>query len=160
MNLLTQNSAIQGGHDLWVLPHYQSSQWTPQIDWMMNFQILKTSRVKFKSIDLQIYRILKENEIHLHQIELDTDYLLIPTQLFFSNRWVLYCSNIVNSEGEVLSSRWLKDIHRLWKGLKNPSLRIFLPRSVHAPEIYKEWQSFEPEFEIAIVPDPQTVALR
>jgi hypothetical protein len=154
MTLLSQSSAITSGHDLWVLPHYKTSTWTPQIDWMMNFQILKTSRHRPPEVSSALVEILHQNEIHVHNVEINTDELLIPTQLFFSNRWVLYCSNMINSEGEVLLNHWFKSIFHHWKGLKFPSLRIFLPQGVNIQEVQKIWNNIAKESDgVAFVVD-------
>jgi hypothetical protein len=139
MTVLSQNSAIGSGHDLWVLPHYKTSSWTPQIDWLMNFQILKTSRHISAKMNSRLIGILKMNEIQVQPVEIDTNELLIPTPLFFSNRWILYCSNMMSSEKEVLLNHWFKTIFKHWTGLQSPTMRIFLPYGVGLNEAQKSW---------------------
>ena len=136
---MSRSSAISAGHDLWVLPHYKISSWTPQVDWLMNFQILKTSRHRSSKISSNLLEILKQNEIQIREVELNTNELLIPTHLFFSNRWVLYCSNMISSEGEVLLNHWFQTVFDHWRGLRTPTVRIFLPQGVDLHEAQKTW---------------------
>lgn len=157
MNLLSQNSALSAGHELWVLPHYETSSWTPKIDWMMNFQILKNLRHVQKTPDAEIYRILKDNEIQTQLVEIDTDNLLIPSQLFFANTWILYSPvglRIGDSEytGFEKDSGWINKIHKTWSNLNSPSMRIFLAKTWKPAQVQAAWAKLEDK-EIALVAD-------
>lgn len=155
MTILSQHSALSPGHELWVLPRYELSQWTPQLDWMMNFQILKNIRHQPQQTPPEIHQILSENEIQTQSVEINTDQLLIPSNLFFPNRWVLYSPwhpDLLKSENK--RSDWTDGLHKTWTELRAPATRVFLARGWNAFDLHASWEKLGTQQELAFVSDP------
>lgn len=144
-NVLSLASSRNSGADLWVLPNPENGRHTYPLDRSLNFQITKASRHRRHKLSHHLDGILKETEIALSPLKLDDEApLLIPTQLHLPNRWVL-----VVPFTDLKS--WTRQIHDTWKGLGEPSFRVFLPIGQNAGDFQKIWQTYSGNEDYSLV---------
>ena len=147
MSVLSQASAFNPGSDLWIVPHLEKSQWTARLDWYLNFQICKSSRHKHAQTDAVVNEVLKETGLEKFYRPVSAQApLMIASEQLLPNKWV-----VVLPWAEDMSS-WSKEVFQIWNGLKEPTLRIFLPPGQSAGNFQQSWvrnSSFE-EFTVVL----------
>ncbi|HWU43037.1 MAG TPA: hypothetical protein VN132_06345, partial [Bdellovibrio sp.] len=122
MNLVSPVSAFNPGADLWVVPHLEKSQWTARLDWYLNFQICRASRHKNAQTPLFVNEIIKEAELEKFYRPVSSKApLMIASEQLLPNKWVVVLPWTEDADS------WSKEIFRIWSGLKEPMLRVFLP---------------------------------
>lgn len=149
VSVLSQASALNPGSDLWVLPALNESPWTTKLDWYLNFQICKASRHESASVPSYLNEVLKETEQKAYvfkkgSAEHAAQPLMISSAPLLPNKWVVLISQKEN---------WAQEVHEVWKGLKQPSLRVFLPPGQSAGHFQKEWQKYSDFQEFTVVLD-------
>ncbi len=143
--VLSQASSRNPGADLWVLADLNSSRHTLPLDWNLNFQITKAHRHQKAKLPSEIQQILTETELKNSTPSLAPGAsLLLPTQDLLPNRWVLIVP-YHNLEA------WVSEVHKTWKGLGEPSLRIFLPIGQNAGSFQKLWQTYSSYDDFTII---------
>ena len=120
---LSYHTALTPGSDLWILSEKKYSFWTQKIDWYLNFQISR----KFPHITLsheQIKKLTHEWELPHFKLDLDNEKrtLMIASENFLPNTKTV----ILPFSHQQLRS-WVDKALRIWKNIKCPSLRLFLP---------------------------------
>lgn len=130
ITVLSQASALNPGSDLWVVTSLNQSGWTPQLDWYLNFQIAKTNRHR----PPELSPFLKEvgAQTGLFEIEALSQKeapLLIQSEALLPSKWIL----VAPFGGQL--AEWMKQISKIWLGLKKPSLRVFLPAGQNASSL-------------------------
>lgn len=148
MNVLSLASAFNPGSDLWILPEFPNSRWTAKIDWYLNFQIVRAAR--HLSPELRNFTLYVQKETGLETYQppvLKTAPLMINSEAFFPNKWVVVVPAADNF------SHWVRQVSDIWKNLKNPSLRIFLPTGQNAGSLHTEWQNHHTFEDLTLVLD-------
>ncbi len=132
VNVISKSSAFSTGSDLWILPNYGQSRWTPTVDWYLNFQIYKFHN----KVDVQISEHLK-NILKATEFKYKTDFketppgiCLLGSSHLLPNRWV----GILDFESDDFS-KWMASSYKISKNLNFPSLRLFLPPGRSASEL-------------------------
>ena len=147
MTVLSHSSALNPGADLWVLPDHLNSQWTPKLDWYLNFQIIRDSRKPRTQISNALAEIIQQTEFDLPRIPFDTNAgLLIPADKTLPARWVF--TQAFNNADD-----WALSIHKTWMSLGQPSLKIFLPTGLTAGQFSEHWQKVAVTGELSVVLD-------
>ena len=124
---LSYHTALTPGSDLWVLSEKEFSFWTGKIDWYLNFQISR----KFPHISLscdQIKRLTDEWELPHFKLDSDSENraLMIASENFLPNTKTV----ILPFMSQQLKP-WIDEALKIWKNIKCPSLRLFLPNDQH-----------------------------
>ena len=120
---LSYHKALTPGSDLWVLSEKKYSFWTHKIDWYLNFQISRKFPHKNLSRD-QIKTLTGKWELPHLKVDLDSENkaLMIASEHFLPNTKTV----ILPFTGQQLNS-WIGQALKIWKNIKYPSLRLFLP---------------------------------
>ncbi|HPI40110.1 MAG TPA: hypothetical protein PLJ21_04855 [Pseudobdellovibrionaceae bacterium] len=153
MNQISAATALNPGSQLWIIPNSENSPWTLKIDYYLNFLILKNLRHKPTQLDLELKNTILQTEIFslntfekkdlpVQNIESG---LLIYSENSLPNQWTYYLPFHKNPQ------IWIQKIHKTWQGLKQPSLRFFLPIGLSFNELEVEWKALTEFTDITIV---------
>lgn len=148
LSVLSQASAFNPGSDLWVVPDLEKSQWAARLDWYLNFQICKSSRHKTAQSPLFINDVIKEAELETFYRPVSIQApLMIASERLLPNKWV-----VVLPWADDMSS-WGKSVYDMWLGLKEPSLRVFLPPGQSTGNFQQAWVRHHSFQEFTVVLD-------
>lgn len=152
--LLSVASAFNPGQDLWIVPDTAGSRWTVRLDWYLNFQITKTSRLSPATLPHEMLDILREIDwepSHPHTSAQAP--LLVSCESRLPARWVAVVPD--SSETDDWSARTVA----LWQGLGRPSVKIFLPTGLQAGAFTESWKRHSADSDFIMVPDldPQSL---
>jgi hypothetical protein len=132
VNVLSKSSAMNAGSDLWIVPQYQQSHWTPLVDWYLNFQIYKYQTKSRAELSEKLQSILSSTEFKYKTDfkNSPSDICMIGSSHLLPNRWVC----VIESESTSFSA-WLEKAYKISKSLNFPSIRFFLPPGRNASEV-------------------------
>ena len=143
---LASTQALTPGADLWVVGTPTESPWALKLDWALNFQMLRAGRHKKPAISHELQKVIDQTDLkkelpHLQNSKASRG-LLVAADLNLPCRWVL------------MLEEWnLTELHEAVTGLGNPSLRIFLPRSMNGESFAKTWSSLSGDHDFQLVLD-------
>jgi hypothetical protein len=148
LSVLSQASALNPGSDLWIVPDLERSRWTAKLDWYLNFQICKSSRHQTAPLSEFVQEVLAETEQTAPQLSLEgPSSLMIASPELLPNKWVLVVPWTENM------SAWTASIFKIWSGLQEPSVRIFLPPGQSAGSLQQHWQKHHTFQDFTVVLD-------
>jgi hypothetical protein len=148
ITILSQASSLNPGADLWIIPDETSSKFSQKIDWYMNFQFLKNQLHTKRSINNELRFILNECELSpITSAEAKHPGLLVSSSELLPNRWILQIPYSQNTES------WCQFIIQIWQGLKQPTLRIFLPTGLSTGDFQRIWGQIQSFNDFSIVVD-------
>lgn len=126
---VTPGQELAPGAELWIASSPESSTWALQIDWILNFQVLRASRHESVKLSPQVTEFLERGGLKspLQKIPVSAP-LLIPADLNLPCRWLL---SPQDWSPAALAAQW--------RELGGPSLRIFLPKNEKAEKFAKAW---------------------
>ena len=146
--VLSQATAFNPGADLWIVPQLEKSQWTAKLDWYLNFQICKASRHLTAHTAITVNDIVKEADLQaFYQPVSETAPLMIPSEELLPNKWVV----VIPWSGNIES--WNKKVLEVWKGLREPACRVFLPPGQTAGTFHQAWSALHNAQEFTLVLD-------
>lgn len=146
--LLSQASAYNPGHDLWILPESHRSRWVLRLDWYLNFQMTKASRHQSLGLSHALLDLLNRTELPIPEVEMNSESpLLVSTDGLLPTRWLAQVGPSENLEA------WSRKIQQLWLGLGRPSFRLFLPTGLSAGAFSEVWSRVETHEEYGVVLD-------
>ena len=146
ISVLSQASALNPGSDLWIVPDLEKSQWTAKLDWYLNFQICKSSRHVSKQLPAYLNEVLAETELDKKTLRASGPLMIASSELL-PNKWV-----IILPWNDNLPA-WTSQVFEIWKKLKEPSLRVFLPPGQNAGTLQADWQSHHDFQDFTVVLD-------
>lgn len=147
-NVISQASAFNPGSDLWIVPDLEKSQWTARLDWYLNFQICKASRHSAPALPEYLKDVLAETGLRKKTFAATpVAPLMISSKELLPNKWVV----VLPWEGDI--NPWTKHVVEIWKNLKMPSLRIFLPPGQNSGTFQGAWQAHHSSQEFTVVLD-------
>ncbi len=131
---LDPQNALEEGSELWVIPDRRNSYWARRIDWHLQFLISRSMIHESPQISGTLEKILKDND-------LENDFggapknlpLLIFSVDLLPNREIIHLPYSNNFEA------WLESVQAIWKNLKTPSIRVFLPREQDSKDFNSHW---------------------
>lgn len=147
ISVLSQASALNPGSDLWIVPDLEKSQWTARLDWHLNFQICKASRHVSPSLPTFLSDVLTETDLEKKSIKQKSAApLMIACENLLPNKWVV----ILPWKGNL--AEWTAELHEVWRQLKEPSLRVFLPPGQSMGNLQLAWQKHQgaPDFTVVL----------
>lgn len=131
---LPKNNALSPGAQLWIMADLSHSQWSQQIDWYIQFQMVEVLRRSKKTFSKELSSLLNETSSDYYEINVSkTAPLLLATENYLPNKKILQVSLTKDNPS------WIKKCHQLWLKLGSPSVRFFLPDSFHHKELYQFW---------------------
>lgn len=133
VQVLTQISAHNPGHDLWILPLNFRKTSALRVDWLMNFQRARAETYLPERIDSELVEFLKETELPIFDNQTPNTPLMIVPRSSIPARWIVYF-DFVDATPELS-----QQVDQLWICLGKPSVRIFLPEPVTSQEFQRKW---------------------
>lgn len=143
--IIPQASSKNPGADLWVLAEPHQNRTVTSLDRSINFQILRSMRHRRSKKSQILSDILSETD-QKEVVIPEVQSLLIPSNLHLPNRWVLVLPFTEMNQ-------WAAELHKSWKGLGEPSLRVFLPVGQNAGDFQKIWQNYSNYDDYTLVPE-------
>ena len=119
IKVLTREDALSDGADLWILPALGLSEWTQALNWPLNLQITRALHHAKPEVPPELRAILSENEMNF-ELKTPSEPLLIASEGLLPNR----VTAVVDHDS---FDPWLNASLKVWQGLKQPRMRIFLP---------------------------------
>jgi hypothetical protein len=148
VNVLSQAGAFNPGSDLWVVPQLGKSQWTSKLDWYLNFQLCKSSRHNSASVPGFLNDVIKETELtKFYRPVAAAAPMMIASETLLPNKWVV----VVPWNDNV--STWTESIFRVWSGLQQPTLRVFLPPGQSTGNFQQAWVKHHSNQDFTVVLD-------
>lgn len=148
--LLSTASALNAGHDLWIVPDLESSRWTLKLDWQLNFQILNASRREPARKAEALVGLLAETDWQETEVALPpTAPLMVSPEGRLPAKWLV----VVPAATEIAS--WPQRVADIWSSLGKPSVRVFLPAKLTANQFTSEWEKAAGADDFALVPDQE-----
>lgn len=143
---VTKAKAFEGGSDLWVSPEPEVSELTKELNWYTNFLTSRMIYHRPQTVSPVLADILAKNEIEFLGSPPETpDRFLLCTEHVVPNKLLL----VLPYKGGLKS--WLKQAHRVWQELGQPTVRIFLPKGVDVDQFSKAWPEKGAGQEVSIV---------
>ncbi len=135
INIIPPSLALTSGADLWVVSDSQHSRWNQKIDWYIRFQMRKNNLQKRKTTSKEMKTLLEKHKIQINEWNLKkTSPLLVESSQFLPTYSVLELA---------YRDDWSQSVYEIWKSMRTPSLRIFLPFSLPFNEFKKLWSPSE-----------------
>jgi len=148
LSVLSQASALNPGSDLWIVPDLERSHWTAKLDWYLNFQICKSSRHQTAALPEFVENVMAETEQAPPQLNLNpASSLMIASPDLLPNKWVLVVPWSENM------AEWTAAIFKIWSGLQEPTVRVFLPPGQSAGTLQQHWQKHHTFQDFTVVLD-------
>ncbi len=146
--VLSLASAFNSGSDLWVVPERKYSTLARQLDWLLNFQIAKTSQHQSLEISENIRTVLNQTELTSTEFKnVEQDCLMIASRHLVPAQWIL----VIKGSDELPT--WVNHIFEKWRGLAYPSLRVFLPQGADTHRFESLWLSAGGTDQLSLVVD-------
>ena len=144
--VLSSNQAYNPGADLWIVPNFENSKISINIDWYNNFLLGKTSRRTTQNLSAELENVIAETELKLNSPKAPTKSpIMIASDLSLPNRWTV----MLAFDQDIRS--WCKEIQKLYFDLKKPSMRIFLPSNLGINEFMEAWRLVSSDEDFSIV---------
>jgi hypothetical protein len=129
---LNNEQAYSAGSNLWVVADRESSDWTIQLDWYINFQLAKALIRKRMKVPQHLIDWAKSAEVEAVDLMTDDNGpMLVHTAKLLPNNQVLHLPYKNNL------SQWISYVEAIWTRLGKPSTRIFLPNSASVEDASK-----------------------
>ena len=133
---LSQAGALTAGSELWILPGLEQSAWCHKIDWYLNFRLVKSSMHRPLKLSERFIEMSQDWEFPLETSSFEhKDQLLVASSRLLPNRYV------VQIEFKESLDLWLKEYVEVWKSLKRPTSRLFLPDGIDLDELQIKLES-------------------
>lgn len=121
--VLSLASAFNSGADLWVVPERKHSTLARKLDWLLNFQIAKTSQHQSLEISENIRTVLNQTELTSTEFKnVEQDCLMIASRHLLPAQWIL-----VIKESDELGT-WVNHISKMDVVLPTPACESSYPK--------------------------------
>lgn len=151
--ILSAASALQPGHDLWVIAGHPHSRWGLILDWYLNFQVLRGQQHQPHPLPGTIQTLLRETDLPAPRIPVSNEApLLVAAEGRLPSKWVLHLTRQTDAG-------WIRALAEAWKELGSPSIRLFLPKGVDESTFRAEWAAHATSTDnLALVLDQETAS--
>lgn len=142
INILDANQALTAGADLWVIEPPENGGWPLRIDWLLNFQGLRSDKHQPPQINSELFEILQATGL-----ENNRKFTALDTPLLIGSDQHVPCRYVV-----VFRNHWaISKLAELARLLKINTLRLFPTKSQNADQILKQDLSSAQDLEFQIV---------
>ena len=133
---ITSANALNSGAQLWFIPKRNHSTWTSKVDWYLGFQLTKNLTRQMPKISKHLQSIIKTNQLEELSSSISKEYkypvFIVPQSTFPTDVVVKY-------DSDLSLDKWVGEIKHIWRNLKTPSLRVFLPSNAIEEDFLKYW---------------------
>jgi hypothetical protein len=148
IKFLTAEEALRADSELWILPDISNSNWAKKIDWYLNFQICKSTRLSPSTFSDFLTQTLIETGIEKRDFLLTVEApLMIASHDLLPNKWVV----ILPWKHSL--AEWISQSAKIWTNLKKPSCRLFLPTGQSTVSLHQYWNLNDQLQELMVVLD-------
>jgi hypothetical protein len=126
-------------------PSNPSSKWYQQLNWLTNFCLTTNELHTQPKLHPSLIKILETCDIPTPNI-IHSKPLLIPIAQWLPADWLV----TIPFEG-VTDTDYIKSIMQIWEQFQNPSLRIFLPKTLTLEKWETLWSEFKLSTDITLV---------
>ena len=147
LKTLTKAKAFDAGSELWIVPEPEHSPLAGRVDWYLNFQLARARYHKSRDLSPELKSTLIQQEWpEFHYDQEEDAPLMVAAGGYFPTDMV------VQVPVKRTFKSWTKSIHKTWKNLGHPKMRIFLPEGRSVEDFKTEWdESIEP-YDLTLVP--------
>lgn len=142
--VLYKSGCLGAGANLWILPDFDQTEWVKSIDWYLNFQLSKAHAFQPQPLPKELEKLAEKFPLRKHSFQSPPP-LLVASSEFFPNQAVIKIS--LKDE-----KQWLHEVYKIWKQMKQPTLRLFLPRKLTKSNFESLWPEPIDMEHIAVVP--------
>lgn len=143
---LSNTSAFGPGSSLWLIPSIEKSEWARKLDWYLNLQISRSRNHVTKDWSNEIKDIVTENEIELKPFKASK-----KQPMLVGTKRPLPFDQVVEIPFDGNSENWVQTCEEVWRGLGEPSVRLFLPPSLSANELQSTSKNFRAAEEFTFI---------
>ncbi len=131
-NYLNHNNALSTYADLWIIPDFSISKWAKQIDYYLNFLILRSQKKSKSEFDPKLKTILANEKITASFDSVNSHLpLMVAAQKELPAKQIVYLGNLLESD------KYLEEVKNVISGLKAQSVKIFLADNMKVSNIGK-----------------------
>lgn len=143
---LSNTTAFGPGSSLWLLPSVEKSDWARKLDWYLNLQMSKSRSHETKQWPEAIQAIIDENEIELKPFK-----ALKKHPLLVGTKRPLPFQQVVEVPFDGDSESWIQACEKIWSGLGQPSVRLFLPPNLSSSDVQSTSPTFREAFDFSFI---------
>lgn len=141
---------LQAGADLWLMADPVTSAWTRNIDWYLNWQIMRAECRQAPRPAPELLRIEEEWGCEHPSVATEaTAPLMIASSRLLPNRQTV----VIPFSGDI--DAWVKACVRVWQEMKLPTTRVFLPEAISIDAFQKSWPRRDSLGEMDLVAPPK-----
>ena len=137
-------NALSPGCDVWIAAEPERSRWSRKIDWYLGFQMMKAAGHATPVLAPALKSILSREEMETIEVVSAGD-----APLMVASRKLLPNSTTVMVPFKEMKS-WAETCHRVWTGLNQPRMRIFLPDDVSSETFLRNWRGDGEKIELVV----------
>ena len=146
---LFQHGALASGSKLWVIPSPEDCDWTPQLDWYLNFQISRAAFHKPQKLSNHLQEIINENELNVvdatAKLE-ENPNLMIACERRLPAEMLIRVPTLTDHKS------WIANVYKIWLQVHKPSLRVFLPINFPISQFSNFWNGDLNDVDVTLVP--------
>lgn len=144
-------TALSPGAQLWFVPPLEASRWSKRIDWYLGFQIRRAGPHQPANFSPELHGLVESLEVDVPMMRLSKDApLMIASEMLLPNHQTVVVP-LVSGE-ETAMGQWAVSCHRIWLGLGQPMVRIFLPEKMTPQAFAAKWPQKEALERLEVVP--------
>lgn len=143
---------FQSSADTWFFPPSKQSAWFAQIDWYLNWQMLKGT--SYSGFHMPVETLKTAQNFDVTILETPTR----PSPLLVSSQGRIPANQCVVVDDSTEIATWLKKIADVAEGLKSKSILIFLPRGTVAGSAQEKWSKIGSPCAVQFINDGETTA--
>jgi hypothetical protein len=127
-------TALSPGAQLWLIPPLETSAWSKRIDWYLGFQIRRALPHRRFEFGPELRQLIDAYEDPIPRVSRTEEApLMVASSMQLPNH------QTVMIPGSTQVAEWVRSCHRVWKGLDQPSTRVFLPLGLSPSAFKKAW---------------------
>ena len=138
-------NALAPGCDVWIAAEPERSRWSRKIDWYLGFQLMKAAGHETATLSPSLKSILAHEEMASVEVAAAAD-----APLMVASRKLLPNTTTVMVPFKETKS-WVEACHRVWTGLNQPRIRVFLPDDLSSEDFLGAWRGDREKLEVVAV---------
>jgi hypothetical protein len=131
MEKAAHKGSLAAGCDVWFTAPLAQSGWTRQLDWYVNYQIMKAGLHMRPEVSAELIAIADSAEAEIPTIKPEA-----AAPLMIACGSLLPTTTVVVVPDANDGKSWATKCHGIWKQMKSPRARVFLPDAL-TPDAFK-----------------------
>jgi hypothetical protein len=135
-------TALSPGAQLWFVPPLEASHWAKRIDWYLGFQIRRAGPHQPANFSPELHNLVETLEVDVPMMRLAKEApLMIASETLLPNHQTVVVPLAATgvSDESTAFAQWTLACHRIWQGLGQPLVRVFLPDRLSAQAFAAKW---------------------